>query len=314
MKKIALLDTSIGTLNIGDKIIIDSINKEMKEMFKNNFVVNIPTHDKISNISRNKIANSDFAFFGGTNALSSNMNTYNQWKVNLIDSSKINNVILLGVGWWQYQKNPNLYTKILLNRLLSSKFNHSVRDNYTKEKLNSIGIKNVINTGCPTLWSLVPDHCRQIRSEKGKKVIFTLTDYNRNKHLDEKFINILIDQYEEVYMWIQGSDDYEYAKELNRKIKFVNPSLVEFDKFLNNNSDADYIGTRLHGGIRAMQNKIRSIIIGIDNRALEMGKDFNLNILDRNSIEKLSDIVNDDMKTDVKLNMDNINMWKNQFR
>ena len=47
----------------------------------------------------------------------------------------------------------------------------------------------------------------------------------------------------------------------------------------------DYVGTRLHAGIRALQHKKRTIIIGIDNRAIEKAKDFNLTVIDRKNIK-----------------------------
>ena len=52
----------------------------------------------------------------------------------------------------------------------------------------------------------------------------------------------------------------------------MSPTLEAFDNLLESEIDLDYIGTRLHAGIRAIQKKRRSIIIGVDNRALEMQK------------------------------------------
>ena len=85
-------------------------------------------------------------------------------------------------------------------------------------------------------------------------------------------------------------------------------------KILESDLELDYIGTRLHAGIRAMQKRRRSIIISIDNRAREMGKDYNLNVIEREDIENLEEYLLSEFKTDIKLNLDNIKKWKEQFK
>lgn len=75
----------------------------------------------------------------------------------------------------------------------------------------------------------------------------------------------------------------------------------------------DFVGTRLHGGIRALQKNIRTIIIGVDNRALEKKKDFHLPVIDRNEIEDLEYLIQKDYKLDIKLPNDNINKFKKSF-
>lgn len=43
MKKILFFDTSIGTLNIGDEIINDSIQKISEEMFSDDYIMRLPS-------------------------------------------------------------------------------------------------------------------------------------------------------------------------------------------------------------------------------------------------------------------------------
>ena len=117
-----------------------------------------------------------------------------------------------------------------------------------------------------------------------------------------------------MYCWIQGSSDYEYIKSISDKFILVDPHLEEYDKILASDIDLDYVGTRLHAGIRAMQKGRRSIILSIDNRAREMGKDYNLNVIERHDIEMLDEYINKEFTTNVKLKLENINKWKNQFR
>ena len=76
--------------------------------------------------------------------------------------------------------------------------------------LNKIGIKNVVNTACPTMWRLNEEHCSSIPKEKADRVITTLTNYNRDLDNDKILLDMLLENYKEVYIWIQAIEDYEY--------------------------------------------------------------------------------------------------------
>lgn len=317
MKKITIFDTSILSDNIGDFIIMDSVEQELNKLFPRDMMFKSITHDKVSKITYRLNKISDYSFIGGTNLLSSNMNRYNQWKINLIDSFFLKNIILMGVGWWQYQKKPNFYTKYILKSVLHSEILHSVRDSYTEQMLKSLGIHNVINTGCVTMWSLTNEHCKNIIQTKAENVVFTLTDYNKDIINDQKLINILLRNYKKVYFWPQGIGDLQYLNTLENihNIEVIGGNLFSYDKLLEDtNIDLDFIGTRLHAGIRAIQKKRRTIIIGIDNRAEEKAKDFNLKVISRNKIEQVEELLKVKFATDIRINEKNINKWKSQFR
>ena len=317
MKTITILDTSVATKNVGDSIIMDSVNRELKELFKKDMIFYSITQGKVDKASYDLFKLSNYSFVGGTNLLSSNMNKYNQWKINLIDSIYCKNMILMGVGWWQYQQKPNFYTRYLLKSVLNKNILHSVRDSYTETLLKDIGIKNVINTGCPTMWQLSEDHCKKIPTMKAKNVVFTLTDYNRDMINDQKLINVLIENYEKVYYWPQGSEDFKYIKLFKNinDIQLLGGNLDSYDELLDNKDiSLDFVGTRLHAGIRSLQKLRRTLIIGIDNRAEEKSKDFNLNVLSRINIDKLNEIIKNDIITDIHLKNENIIKWRNQFK
>lgn len=314
MNRITVFDTSVCTENVGDEIIMDCVNKQLRDMFKKTMFLRVPTHEKITKISYLRMKKTQLGFVGGTNLLASNMRyPINQWNIHIWNTKHMNNVVLMGVGSQNYGDKINWYTKLLYKKALSPKFLHSVRDSYTEMIMKKMGINNVINTGCPTLWSLTEEHCKSIPHKKSQDVICTFTDYNKNEELDRKLAEILFKNYRNVYCWIQGSRDYEYIKSISDKFILIDPHLEEYDKILTSDLDLDYVGTRLHAGIRAMQKGRRSIILSIDNRAREMGRDYNLNIIERDDIEKLEDYINSDFKTDVKLNTENINKWKEQF-
>lgn len=315
MNRITIYDTSVCTENVGDEIIMDSVNRELRSLFKRTMFLKVPTHEKITKISYIKMRKTSLGIVGGSNLLAPNMRyPINQWNIHIWNTKHMNNVVLMGVGCQNYGDKINWYTRLLYKKALSENHIHSVRDSYTEEILRKIGIDNVINTGCPTLWNLTKDHCSKIPHKKSNNVICTFTDYNKDIDRDKKLADILFKNYDKVYCWIQGSEDYDYIKSISEKFILVDPHLESYDNILNSNIDLDYVGTRLHAGIRAMQKGRRSIILVIDNRAREMGKDYNLNIIERIDIDKLEEYINKDFKTDIKLNEKNIEIWKRQFQ
>ena len=318
MSNITLFDTSVCTRNLGDQIIMDAVRKELLEVFEDGFFLNVPTHDYLSEESYKVIDISEYSFVGGTNLLSANMNKYNQWKINLKDIFKFNDAILMGVGWWQYQHDPNRYTRYLLRKVLSNKMMHSVRDEYTANKLRYAGIQNVLNTGCPTLWKLSEEHCKDIPTTKAKNAVMTFTDYKPNIGADKRLFEIVSRNYEKVFIWIQGSRDKAYIESVignSKNVEIIKSTLEAYDNILKNTDNLDYIGTRLHAGIRAMQHRRRSVIISVDNRATEMGKNFNLNVVERKDVnEKLLELINGPIITNIELPLTNIAKWKNQFK
>jgi len=315
MSKI-IFDTAVGSTNLGDHIIMDSVTREAEEIFKDDFLVQVATHWHIHPLDLPLIRKGNLALVGGTNLLKNNMLFKRQWKVGLKEIWALKNkVVLCGVGWWQYQQNnPDVYSQFIYKNLLSNTLYHAVRDRYTLEKLNRFGIKNVINTGCPTVWSLTPEHCLNISTEKSEVAITTVTDYMKSPSEDKQMLETLAKSYKEVWAWPQGSKDIQYLKSLKVPVKLLPSKLSSFDSFLQNN-DCDYVGTRLHAGIRALQFKRRALIIGIDNRAKEMHKDINLPVLPREEISSLGTIIEGNaFAVNLKVDFQSVDFWKNQFK
>ncbi|HIF9459091.1 TPA: polysaccharide pyruvyl transferase family protein [Photobacterium damselae] len=313
---IGLYDTSIGSLNVGDEIINSATYTVLDGLFPKKQFIRASTHDGTSSIGIYHLNQAKERFLCGSNILNGRMFSSAQWNVGLLDIIRMKRLITLGVGWVDYQKKSSLYSKLALNHLLSKDIMHSVRDEYTKKKLAEINIHNVINTSCCTMWSLTPEHCNDIQSMKSKNVVFTLTDYRQDKVSDELLIKILLRNYDTVYLWLQGDGDLSYFKMLNidhSQINLIPPKLSSYDSILSK-GDIDFIGTRLHAGIRALQHKIRTIIIGVDNRAIEKQADFNINVIQRNDIKSdLEKSLQSDIKMDIKIPITQISEWKNQF-
>lgn len=307
---ISVLNTSLNSDNLGDQIINLYCAKILEEL-------DIAPNEQIATHSQDEkiITNKDLKLITGTNLLNSTMNEVGVWQ-HPQDFTKINNVGLMGVGWGLYAKKPNYYTRIFLNSILSSTFIHSVRDSYTLSMLSSIGITNVLNTACPTMWKLTNEFCATIPNAKANEVVTTITDYDRNTEMDFKMLDILLRNYNKVYVWIQGQHDLEYLQKYSHfnSLVVVENTLDAYTDLLKKHDSLDYIGTRLHAGIHALNHKKRSIIISIDNRAAEIAKDTNLPIIERDKVlDQLETKINNQIQTDIHLPIANINKWKKQF-
>ncbi len=323
MKKVLLLDTSIATQNIGDEIINDSLRMNWKELYEENYICKFPTHTPPYSwwqqllVPRKfeRLSHSDYKFLCGTNALYTNMmRPLPQWNVYPWNALFFRNTVLVGVGAGINSKRVNFYTRLLYNKVLSKDYVHSTRDEYTKEMLISMGFR-AVNTGCPTLWGLTEEYCTKIPTVKSKKVIFTLTGYQPDIDNDRLMIEILSKNYSEMYFWPQTPTDLDYLYELGDfDVKIVTPNLCAYDKILGN-YDIDYVGNRLHGGIRALQYACRSLIISIDYRAMNMAEQYRLPVIKREEIKNKLDIfINSFYKTELRgINWDLISEWKNQF-
>ena len=137
------------------------------------------------------------------------------------------------------------------------------------------------------MWSLTKEHCKTIPISKSDEVIFTLTDYKKNPSRYSFLIEILKKNYSRVYFLIQGVNDEAYLNSIisDDDIVRIPPTLDEFTNFLNLHQ-CDYVGTRLHAGIKAMQCSRRSIIIAIDNRALELERDYHITCIHEDEMEE----------------------------
>lgn len=317
MRKVVLYEPSIGSDNLGDQIIVDGVKSGLLEYLKNSFTIEMPTHTPLSARYINYLGDIDMKIVCGSNIIVNKLNTIihlKQWAININTVFSVGPCVLIGVGAQQYNQRINMYTKLAYKKMFRKDFIHSVRDNYTKEVLEKIGIMNVINTGCPTMWELTPEHCSEIPRKKAENVVLTLTDYKANKIRDEYIIDILKKEYKKVYFWIQGNGDYKYLKTLDNieKIEIISPTLQNYNELLER-EDIDFVGTRLHGGIRALQKKRRTLIIGIDNRGIELNRDFNIPVLHESEISKLRDVINSEYKTEIKLPVKNIAKFLSQF-
>ena len=324
MENILLLDPSIASGNLGDHIISECAHKELEPLIRDYFVFSVPT--QVSSFHWYQVARRSSAirrfssckwkFVCGSNLMVKNLAThYPQWNLNMFNYQPFKGCVLVGVGAGAGSKS-NWYTRRIYRNMLSSEYFHSVRDARSKEYVESLGLK-AINTGCVTMWAFTPEFCAEIPKAKSEEVVFTLTAPSTGMPKDErdqKIIDILRSNYRKIYYWPQAWMDYDYIHEFSgiEGIEILEQSREAYDRFLSTH-DADYVGTRLHGGVYAMRHKRRSIIIAIDERARSINEGNHLNCVDKENLEALEPMIQSEFRTEIKMDFEAIRKWKAQF-
>lgn len=305
------------TDNLGDYIIMHYCQKALDALFPNHGSLHISTHILPTAEQEKAVHLHKYKFVCGTNLLTSNIEHH--WRWILPDGIRrkfhYRNVILLGVGWGEYQDKCSDYSRTVYQIMLNPTILHSVRDQYTLEQLRSANITNVINTGCPTTWALTPEFCKSIPVHKAQNVVTTITDYRPDAEHDNEMLQILSQNYKHIYLWLQGKQDAAYLQSLNIPTNLtVVPATLEDYEALLRRGNIDYVGTRLHAGIHALNHKIRTIILAVDNRATEMGRDINLPVIQRDALNlELEQKINSDFSTDIQIDQRSIQLFKSQF-
>lgn len=312
---ISLFDTRVCDNNLGNQIIIEPILQTIRELFPQGFLMHLPYLEELGELTLKYHAESEYTFFGGTCALSPKMETGPLWGLTAANYRKVSGVVLVGVGAKHYGE-PTQFSRDVYHQVLHPDLLHSVRDGYTETVMRSMGFENVINTGCPSLWGITDGQLAVIPCEKSKNVVMTLTCYHRDP-VDAELLRALDRSYSSVFFWPQGPEDIDYVNELSQQtgveVCFLAPSLEAYDGFLQSGIDCDYVGTRLHGGIRALQHSKRTIIIGLDNRSVEMSADFGFPVVRRSELASLEEMIHERFEVKVHVPHENIRHWKRQF-
>lgn len=318
MESILVLDTAAGTFNRGDDIIMECVWKELDFLTKRSFVLTLPTHVspfhwyqvRRKSTALMTYANAKYKFAGGSNLMVKNLLThYPQWNINLFNYQPLKGIIMMGIGAGAGDKS-NRYTQYIYKHMLNRDFYHSMRDERSKEYVESLGLK-ALNTGCVTMWLFTPEFCKQIPKKKSDTVVFTITGADSRNQL---LVDILRKQYSRVVFWPQGNLDYDAFKKLNNinGIEILPATKDAYDKFLTE-TETDYVGTRLHGGVYAMRHKRRAIILAIDERARGINEKNNLNCIEFDHLEQLEPMIESEFATEIKMDFDAIAKWRNQF-
>ena len=313
--QVVLLDTFLNSDNCGDGIIMENCLLQLDGCVDTGSMAHVATHSFPTEEELALLNASNKKILCGTNILSGHMRRYGLWKLGP-NIAPYRNTILMGVGFDSKDESFDRYTKQMLKTILATDGLHSVRDSFSEKKLRALGITNVLNTGCPTMWGLTPEYCATIPTAKASKVVCTVTDYSRDSKNDSSMLDTLLDSYETVYLWLQGQDDLEYIRELGYedRLNLIPGTLADYDAVLAQ-TDLDYVGTRLHAGIRAISKGHRSLIVSIDNRAECISADTGLPTIRREDISiALQTRLDEENKTTIDMPWENIAKWKGQFK
>ena len=93
----------------------------------------------------------------------------------------------------------------------------------------------------------------------------------------------------------------------------LDPTIAALDEFLANQPGLDYVGNRLHAGIRALQHGVRTLIVEVDNRARMMGVDLGLPTIERDDFDGITSWIRRSAAIDLRLPRKAIEDWKQQF-
>lgn len=310
--RIRLYDVSLGTDNLGDDIIMSYAQREIESLFPRARFVHLPTHRSPTDEEFGGTADKDISLVCGTNILCPDVATYNLWKMPR-EIDRLQNIVLMAVGANSYgeftEESIHLYRKIL-----SKRYWHSARDTYTYEKLIGMGIDNVLDTGCLTMWGLTPEHCSRIAGAQSSQVVFTLTA-NKSELFASKMVRTILDSYKEVFFWPQGNRDLDALRlvDVNLSRIHILPRTLDAYNELLVRREVDYVGTRLHGGIHALNKLRRAIIIEIDNRATEIAKSTGLPTLPMDRIGELGGFICSNIDYEIEMPWEAISRWRDQW-
>lgn len=321
---VVVFNTAIGTSNNGDYIIYNSAIDALRPLLDNSFVMEFGSHLKnlglihyMTNSFKCRFANNcDYKFVLGTNLLSPTiLKHYPQWPIMPLERRLYRDCIMMGVGLTKDAKQPSLITKSIYSQIMRRDIIHSVREDNAKAVLEKIPGVKAINTGCPSLWPLDSEKCQRIPKGKAKNAIISVSGYGNQTNLvaDQRLVEIVEKNYDKVYIWGQTTEDIAYFNRLRHtKDAQAVYSLRQFGDICTN-GNVDYIGTRLHGAVFAMQHDVRAINIIIDHRAREFNRINNINAVFRENIDELEDYINHDIVTNIRLNEEGIRNWLGQF-
>lgn len=316
MNNLAIIfDPSIGSFNKGDKIISEAVNAQINALLPQHELVRLSIHQPLGRIHRLALASANLKIVGGSNVASGVMHAFlrqNRWNLKVQDFSSVKNYIYMGAGWAGEKPKSNTLGRHFLGFSAPSPALHSFRDSRALSNAEALGLHNAINTACPTMWDLQEEPSR---CTTAKCVVTTLTDNKRHERSDRAMLESLLKLYDKVYIWFQGLGDKDYFESLGvRGVQPLPLDLEDYTSFLHEKSvDVEYVGTRLHGGIRALQCGVKTTIFAVDHRAIDMAKDFALPVFSYSEISDIESIIKA-RRSVIRLPHQGIARWKQSVR
>ncbi|MCS5735573.1 polysaccharide pyruvyl transferase family protein [Herbiconiux daphne] len=308
---VVVVDPGMTSTNLGDQIISDAVHREFVTPLAKvaDKVTVIPMHGPLTEESRQAIRDADEVVVSGTNLLSNHMRfrTSWEWPRSDIELAK-GKLTVFGAGWWQYQVGAIDLVTARWMKAMSDGRTWGVRDKYSASRLKAAGL-NAEHISCPTLWRVTS----QTLPSSETRVIATFTDYNQDPLADRRLVELLESRYEVLY-WPQGPGDRKYIESIAPEgAQFIEPSLAAFDSELQKPGSA-YVGLRLHGGIRALQYGVPSLILSIDNRAREISRSVGLFSPSRHSFRDIEMALEGHESMPIQLPSKAIDEWSGHWK
>lgn len=309
------LDPAVGTNNLGDEIISRAVAREIATVAPVSHPIRLPTQVPLKMSTYRSMRGSRLIFIGGSNLLDPRVPLAGNWKVNpAMFAGLSDQVCLIGVGLSSHARAGSL-GRFTYRHLLSRTLLHSVRDSSAATVLRRWGLTNVANTACPTMWSLTPDHCRTIPTERSAGVVTTVTGAHPRTSVaaNRALFDLLGRHYETIHFWPQGRVDVQALTSMGLagEVRVLPRSLGAFDDILA--EGVDYVGTRLHGGIHALSRGCRALILGVDHRAKTIHGDTGLPVTEYGDLEAVDRWISDQSESTITLPIDAIERWRRQF-
>ncbi|HUR65276.1 MAG TPA: polysaccharide pyruvyl transferase family protein [Chitinophagaceae bacterium] len=310
--------------NIGDVIIFEAIHSILTKLFPQSEIIRVSLHQDLKRKEKDLVKNARYAFVGGSNILTSDIRNFPRLTPvktkGFYFYPGFKNVIYMGAGWCAYQKKIDWATRIYYRNIMHKNIYHSIRDDYSLHMLNEIGCRNTLFTSCPSTWELKTAY-KNIFQHELNKVLLMFTYYYADRESDNEVIEIILETgTAEIFFFPQCREDTAYLKSLpsykdnSAKFRIMSHSLEELHQLVSS-VKLNYIGTRLHGGIKCMSLENPAAVIAVDNRATELGKSINLNAVKRKELKGLRKWVNGDLQPGpVVLPTENIKKWQDQFK
>jgi hypothetical protein len=290
IKKVILLNPALGSTNLGDYVIEKGI-KSVFESWNVPFFAELSTH-RTWTAEEAKIAKeADYFILGGSNLLTTSLFplSHTQWKIGLSEFLILRDkTILFGPGWRKDEGDLTYFTSRLYALLMAKDSPQLVRDGVSRQRLLKTG-REIVNSSCPTLFR-IQDVEENLNCIGNTTVVVALSGNIKNVDQDKKILKIACLNYKKVKLFPQGIydpvypeySDETYFRELGLDYEILEASLEDFSRELMTGSH--YFGTRLHGGIFAMQHGNPSTIIDVDTRAQNIFTGSGYDVLQREKL------------------------------
>jgi len=312
------------SFNLGDSIIGRHCQVIIRSLFPQHDLVKIPLHVPLSSADLRRIRQADFAFVGGSNVLKSRrgkdprLTVKPRWRALFPPRLEL---ILLGMGWATADAFVSPAQRLYYRSILSHTLRHSLRDASALANLQRIGFESALHTGCPTLWELKESSLNLKFDAARPDAVLTLAGHHPQRERDEALVRAVLEHTPgKIFFFAQHEEDAHCLRSLDAfkrnsaHFELLPPSIDAYLELLKSAGRLNYIGTRLHGGIEALNHGLPTLIVAIDHRAREMRRGSGLPVIERSDAEGLARWFRGDLDMPpIRVAREAIHGWRSQF-